>query len=146
MGLIMNRIFIGGAVTAVAIFATLSCSDGTAPNGISSDDLSADQYRVLAAIQVHLASDTIKAGQTTQATVTEQDRRGRPMSRPVTWSSSDPGVATVDTSGLVRGIKAGNASIVATNNSISGSAAIVVLAATDSSPPPPPPPPPPPGN
>src|SRR6478672_10195346 len=118
MGVVMNRIFTGGAVSAVAIFAALSCSDATAPNGISSDDLSADQYRVLAAIQVHLASDTIKAGQTTQASVTEQDRRGRPISKPVVWSSSDPGIATVDTTGLVRGVKAGNVSIVATNNSI----------------------------
>ena len=142
MGLIMNRIFIGGAVTAVAIFATLSCSDATAPNGISSDDLSADPNRILAAIQVQLASDTIKAGQTTQATVTEQDRRGRPLYRPVVWSSSDPSIATVDTSGLVTGVKAGNVSITATHNSISGSAPLVVLASTDSSPPPPPPPPP----
>jgi hypothetical protein len=146
MDLIMNRILTGGMVAAVAIFATLSCSDSTSPNGISSDDLSADQYRVLAAIQVHLASDTINTGQTTQATVTEQDRRGRPISRPVKWSSSDPGVATVDTSGVVRGVKAGKTSIVATNNSISGSAPLVVLAATDSSQPPPPPPPPPPGG
>ncbi len=143
MGVVMNRILFGGAVTAVAIFATLSCSDATAPNGISSDDLSADPNRVLAAIQVQLASDTIKAGQTTQATVTEQDRRGRPLYRPVVWTSSDASIATVDTSGVVRGVKAGNVSIVATHNSVSGSAQLVVLSSTDSSPPPPPPPPPP---
>jgi len=146
MGVVMNRILIGGAVTAFAISTTLSCSDSISPNGISSDDLSADQNRIVAAIQVHLASDSINAGQTTQATVTEQDRRGRPLSRPVTWQSSDPTVATVDTSGLVRGVKAGNASIVASRDGVSGSAPLVVLAAsdttTDSVPPPPPPPPP----
>ena len=141
----INRIFTGGLTAVVAIFAAVSCSDATAANGISSDDLTADQYRVLASIQVQLASDTIQAGTTTQATVTEQDRRGRPISKPVTWSSSNPSVATVDTAGLVRGVSAGNTSIIATNGNISGSAPLVVLAATDSSPPPPPPPPPP-GN
>ncbi len=149
MGLIMNRILTGGVATAFAILGSVSCSDSTGPNGLNSDDLSADENRILAAIQVHLAADTIKVGQTTLATVTEQDRRGRPLYRAVTWRSSDASVATVDTAGLVRSVKAGNVSITATHNSISGSAPLVVLASTDTatdSAPPPPPPPPPSGN
>jgi len=150
MGLNMNRILTGGVATAFAIFGSVSCSDSTAPNGLNSDDLSADQNRILAAIQVQLASDTIKAGQTTQATVTEQDRRGRPLYRPVIWTSSDASIATVHTSGVVSGVRSGTVAITATHNSISGSASLVVLTSTDtataSPPPPPPPPPPPTGN
>src|SRR5690349_1173709 len=142
----MNRILSGGVATAFAIFGSLSCSEGTAPDGVGADDLSTDEARVLAAIQVHLSSDTIKAGETTQATVTEQDRRGRPLFRPVTWSSSDATIATVDTSGLVRGIKAGNVSITATHNSVTGSAPLVVLALSDTADTTPPPPPPPPAD
>ena len=143
MGVMMNRILTGGAVAAVTIFAGLSCSDSTSPNGLGADDLTADEARVVATIEVHLA-DTISVGEKAQATVTEQDRRGRPLYRPVVWSSSDTRVATVTDSGIVTGVAPGTANIIATNNSVSGSSPIAVIAAdstpTDTTPPPPPPP------
>src|SRR5438105_14782621 len=70
-----------------------------------------------------------------------QDRRGRPIARPVQWSSSDSSIATVSDSGVVTGVAAGNASIVATYRDVTGSAQATVT--PDSTPPPPPPPPPP---
>ncbi len=141
MGVLVNRILKGVIATAFALIGILSCSDATGTDGLSADDLSADANRVVAAIQVQLASDTIPVGQATQASVTMQDRRGRPIVRPVQWSSSDTQIATVSDSGLVTGVAAGNASIVATYRLVTGSAQVTVT--SDSTPPPPPPPPPP---
>ena len=127
MGAIVNRTISRGAATAFALMGILSCSDATTgPDGLSADDLSADAIRLVGAIQVHLASDTIRVGQTTQASVTMQDRRGRPIDRPVQWSSSDTAIATVSDSGVVKGITAGSATITATNR-VSGSAQVTVV-------------------
>jgi len=55
--------------------------------------------------------------------------------RAITWTSSNPLVATVSGSGVVSGVASGSATIVATSEGQQGSAAITVTAA----PPPPPP-------
>ena len=44
----------------------------------------------------------------------------------MTWTSSDPAVATVDASGLVSGLKEGNASLTATSGPVSNSAPVAV--------------------
>ena len=56
---------------------------------------------------------------------------------PVSWSSSDPGVAAVDTSGLATAVGTGEATITAAAGDASGTARLTVTR-----PPPPPPPPP----
>ena len=58
---------------------------------------------------------------------------------PVTWSSSETGVATVDTTGLATSVGSGTATITAMSGESSGSATLTVTL-----PPPPPPPSPPP--
>jgi hypothetical protein len=124
-----------------ALAVLFSCSDSaTAPDGLSADDLTADANRVVAAIQVHLAADSIAVGQTTQASVTMQDRRGRPIERAVQWSSSDPSIASVSDSGLVKAIAPGSVMITAQHRTVTGSAPLKVTAADSSQPPPPPPP------
>ena len=140
MGVLVNRRISSGAAAAFALIVFLSCSEGSTGPGLSTDDLSSDANRVVASIQVHLASSTIQVGQTTQASVTMKDRRGRPISRTVTWSSSDPAVATISGSGLVTAVKAGSANIIASSSGVTGSAPLTVGSA------PPPPPPPPPGS
>jgi len=45
----------------------------------------------------------------------------------VTWASSNPGVATVDGSGLVAGVSQGDATISATSEGKTGSAAVAVV-------------------
>ena len=145
MGAFVNRILTGAAATAFALIAVLSCSDSsTAPDGFNPDDLSVDASRVVASIDVQLALSSIKAGQTTQASATIKDRRGATINRPVVWSSSDTAIASVSTSGLVRGKSPGSVNIIARNGQVTGSAPLTVTA--DSAPPPPPPPPPPPGG
>jgi hypothetical protein len=143
MGVFVNRILTGGAPAALALIGILSCSDSTAPDGFNADDLSADPNRVLASIEVHLASDTIEVGRTTEATVVEYDRRGRQLYRPVNWTSSDTTIATVTDSGVVTGVARGNVIITAKHRTVIGSAALVVILAgtdtttIDSTPPPP---------
>ena len=126
--------------TSFALVAIFACSDpATSPDGLSADGLGADANRVVAAIQVHLASDSIAVGQTTQATVTMQDRRGRPIDRPVQWSSTDSAVATVTDSGVVTGLSPGSVTIVARHRTVTGSAALTVTPADSTTPAPLPP-------
>src|SRR3954466_14657215 len=66
MGITVNRIVTSGATIALALLNTLSCSDSTAPSGLSSDDLSADASRI-ASISVTLTRATISVGDTTSA-------------------------------------------------------------------------------
>ena len=126
MGPTVNRLITRGATTAFALFSILSCSDATAPDGLSSDDLSADAARIIGSIVVTLRDSTIAVGDTTRASAAVFDRRGRPLSRSITWSSSNTAIATVDTSGLVTGIAQGQAAITASHNSHSGSATVTV--------------------
>jgi hypothetical protein len=58
------------------------------------------------------------------------DRRGNALGRTITWSSSTPGVATVDGNGQVTGVSRGSATITASAGGKSGSAKIVVVNST----------------
>lgn len=126
MGVTVNRLILRGAATAFAMFSILSCSDSTAPDGVTTDDLSIDASRIIGSISVSLASSNIGVGDTTRATAAVYDRRGRPLDRLVNWRSSDSTIATVTSSGLVTGIAAGSAEITAYRNGHSGSATVSV--------------------
>lgn len=67
-------------------------------------------------------ADTIPVGGTTTLSATVRNRMGTVLGTPVTWSSLDPAVATVDGSGVVSGVARGSAQIVATapNDNASG--------------------------
>ena len=66
-------------------------------------------------------------GATVQLTVEVRDQNGHVMtSAGVTWSSSDPSVATVDGSGLVTAAGNGTTAVAATSGSASASAAVTV--------------------
>jgi len=71
-------------------------------------------------------SDSLAVGETVQLTANLKNNRKRP--RPTTWSSSNPNVASVSTSGLVSAIAAGNATVKATNGYATDSARIIVAA------------------
>jgi hypothetical protein len=129
MGVFVNRILTSTAAAATLLIAVLSCSDSSGPDRFNTDSLSVDASRLVASIEVHLASTSIKAGETTQASVILRDRRDKPISAPVQWSSSDTTVAVVSDSGVVRGIAPGSVSIIATNRTVTGSAPLTVTAA-----------------
>jgi hypothetical protein len=131
MGVIVNRTISRGAATAFALMLFLSCSDNNV-TGLNTENLTADAARV-ATVTVSLASSSIAVGDTTRATATLRDYQNRPIDRPVTWSSSNTAVATVDTTGLATGVAAGTAVITASRGTKSGSATLTV---SGTSPPP----------
>ena len=69
----------------------------------------------------------VVAGETVQLTARVLDQRARIISSaPVAWESSDPAVATVDGSGLVTGLKEGQASVTATSGAATASVPLAV--------------------
>ncbi len=72
-------------------------------------------------------SVVVVAGDTVRMRARVLDDRARPISdAPVTWMSGDPSIATVDATGLVTGLKEGQASITATSGPVSASAPLTV--------------------
>ncbi|MGH7644169.1 MAG: Ig-like domain-containing protein, partial [Gemmatimonadales bacterium] len=76
------------------------------------------------------AQAVVEAGGTLRLTATLRDTAGRTLSdRAVTWSSSDPSVASVSASGLVTAGDAGSAVITATSETRTARATVTVTAA-----------------
>jgi hypothetical protein len=74
-----------------------------------------------------LAADSIAIGDTTRARVVLRSSAGLVLSgRAVTWRSSAPAVATVDSTGLVTARTEGQAQITATSEGIVGTATVTV--------------------
>ena len=81
----------------------------------------------VASVSVSPASASVQVGNTVQLTAAPKDANGNPLSgRTVTWSSSNPSVATVDGTGLVTSVVAGSATITATSEGQSGTASVTV--------------------
>ena len=74
----------------------------------------------------------VPVGQTVQLAAELKDKQDRVLAnREVTWSSSNPAVATVDASGLVTGVTPGGATITAASEGKQGAAAVTVVNAID---------------
>ena len=83
----------------------------------------------VAAVTVTPPTATIGVGQTAQYAAITRDAFGNPLGgRTVTWSSSNPAVATVNGAGQATGVAVGAATITATSEGKSGTAAITVSA------------------
>jgi uncharacterized protein YjdB len=127
-----------GLVTAVAvgtvqITATSEGRSGSAALTVPSSP--PPPPAAVASVAVALSSASITVGQTTNATATLRDASGNTLTgRAIAWSSSNAGIASVNSSGVVTAVSAGSANIVATSEGQNGSAALTVSA----SPPPPP--------
>ena len=113
-----------GLVSAVAtgsatITATSEGKSGTAAITVSSIPV--------ASVAVSPASATLIVGATQQLTATPLDANGNPLSgRTISWTTSAPGVATVDANGLVTAVAPGSATVTATSEGKSGTSAITV--------------------
>ncbi len=67
----------------------------------------------VATVAVSPSTASLVVGQTVQLVATPQDTSGNPLDgRVVTWSSTNPAVATVNASGLVSGVAAGAATVI----------------------------------
>lgn len=118
------------SVSAVAALVGLCCAPGKVVDPAPPAPV--------AAIQVVLGSNSMSVGGTAQATATLLDSRGQALTgRTVTWSSANPGVASVSSQGAITALADGNTAITAASEGRSGTAGLTVAAAT---PPPPPPP------
>src|SRR3989441_144524 len=83
----------------------------------------------VAAVTVTPPTATIGVGQTAQYLAITRDAFGNPLGgRTVTWSSSNPAVATVNGTGQATGVAVGAATLTATSEGKSGTAAITVTA------------------
>ncbi|MEP7325387.1 MAG: Ig-like domain-containing protein [Gemmatimonadota bacterium] len=83
---------------------------------------------VVTTVAIAPTSAAIGVGETVQLTAIPQDARGGAMERPVTWSSSNAGVASVSRAGLVSGIAAGSATISAVSDGKTATVAVTVAA------------------
>src|SRR5690349_11254600 len=83
----------------------------------------------VASVALSPSTGALRTGGTQQLSATTKDSAGNALAgRVVTWGSSNTGVATVSTSGLVTGKAVGTATITATSEGKSATAAITVTA------------------
>jgi len=117
-----------GVVTALAVGTS---SITAASEGKSGSATITVTPAPVASVSVSLAANSITAVQTTQATATLFDAKGRVLTgRTVSWSSDNTGAATVAaTTGLVAAVSPGTANIVATSEGQTGSASLTVTPA-----------------
>jgi hypothetical protein len=120
----MKRISSSAAIIAVAMIGVLSCSDRGTTDPVEASANTPDA--IVSVVKVTLASDSLALAQTTQATATLFNRNNTQVDRTVVWSSSNPSIATVSSTGVVRARAAGVAQITATRLLVSGSATVTV--------------------
>lgn len=82
----------------------------------------------VASIAITPGSGTVDWGATLQLSARASDSFGNAVTRPVSWSSSNSAVATVNATGLVTGVRAGLATISAAADGRSGTADLNVTA------------------
>ena len=93
----------------------------------------------VASVTVSPRETSIGVGETAQLVATVRDANGTALKgRTVSWSSSNPGVTTVTSTGRVTGVAAGSATILAISGGQRGSVSVTVSAAAANPAPPPP--------
>lgn len=113
-----------GLVTGIAagsatITATSEGKSGTAAITVTTIPV--------ASVTVSPAQASVDTGKTVQLTAAPKDANGNALAgRVITWASSNPVVATVSGTGLVRGVSAGSATITATSEGRSGTSVVTV--------------------
>lgn len=89
------------------------------------------QTPVATTLSLNPATVTVHAGDTATLTATVLDQFGQPLlGQTVTWSSSAPSVATVNSSGVVMGVAVGSATVTATCGAASDTTAVTINAAS----------------
>jgi uncharacterized protein YjdB len=105
--------------------------------GSVTDSAVVDVEQLAASVTVSPASATLAKGSSHQFSATVKDANGATISEPsLTWTSSNPGVASVDAGGVVTAHEAGTATVTARSNNVSGTASVTIEATA--APPPPP--------
>ncbi|MDX1646990.1 MAG: Ig-like domain-containing protein, partial [Longimicrobiales bacterium] len=114
----IRRFACGAAVAVLLPLAATSCGE----TSVTAVDVGS--------VTVSPSQATVVVGETVQLQATVRDESGNVLGdRPVTWSSDDPGVATVQ-DGLVRGIGPGTVLIRASSGDFSAQSEVTVLTAS----------------
>jgi hypothetical protein len=87
---------------------------------------------VAAHVVIATMPDSLEIGEMVTATAQAVDRRDEPLDQPISWRSTNPGVATVDDGGVVRAVSLGRASLVASVGSASDTVSVTVVPVTQS--------------
>ena len=107
--------------------AILSCGGGDTSGPPPGPPPPPPTATVPARITLDPETVAVVAGDTIRVRARVLNDRAQPISDAVvTWASSDPATATVDATGLVTGLKEGNASLTATSGPVSNSAPVAV--------------------
>jgi uncharacterized protein YjdB len=130
------RVSTSGLVTAVAAGSATITATSETKTGTAATTVSAPAPVPVATVTVSPASSSPLVGATVQLSATLRDASNNVLTgRAVTWASANPSIASVSSTGLVRGVAAGSTTITATSETKTGTATENVQA-----PPPPPPP------
>ena len=113
-----------GLVTAVGNGSTTITASAGAVSGSAAVTVAQEASKVV----VSPAADTVPVGDNVRLAAEVQDANGHAVAgeASLTWSSSDPLVATVDESGLVSGVALGMATITAAAASLQATAQVTV--------------------
>ena len=102
----------------------------TATAGEASGNAAVTVRQMVSTVDLDLDSATVVTGDTLRLSAAATDANGHAVAgAAIEWSSSAPQVATVDASGLMRGVSKGVAVIAATSGTAADSAAVRVVAA-----------------
>ena len=104
-------------IALVVVFAIL--------NGDSSDN---SPQPVVDTIEIDPPEAMIEVGSTVQLTATLRDSLGKQLDEPTDWESSDPSIASVDSAGVVTGVKADSTQIIARSDGVEEGIKITVFA------------------
>ena len=120
-----------GLVTAVAVGSAQITATSEGQSGSATLTVASAPPVPVASVTVTLAASSRIPGQTTQATAVTRDGNNNVLTgRSITWSSSNPGVATVSSSGLVTAIAVGTVQIIASCEGQSGNGTLTVTPPT----------------
>ena len=125
------RAYDAGGILTDSGSVTLNIQPGTNPTvAITLTPLTGDQQIVVTlgslAIAVTPSSTTVRIGGTVQLSASITDWNGHPITGTVSWATKNPGIATVDATGLVTGTGVGNTTIAATFRGATGTATVNV--------------------
>ncbi len=113
-----------GLVSAVANGAATI----TATLGTLSDDAAVEVMQVTRTVTLSPRADTLILGDSLRLAAVALDGNGHPVADAAfTWSSSEPAIATADTTGVVRGVGEGTAEITAETGNVRAVSRITVF-------------------
>lgn len=116
-------------IVPLALWSLIGASSLASCGGGSDPVVTTPPNATVAALSVALDRTALIVGQTAQASATGRDRNGQAVSLAVvSWSSSNPAVATVAPSGLVTAVAAGSANVSASAGGLTAAAPLTVTA------------------